>query len=317
MENLKIPGLSEEQLFTRQTFLLQSFTQAAITNSITTWEELSCVGYNPSKGKLEAIVSIKQAAGYSGGLCTNGSKEYVRFFVDFKDGSGFQDMGYTSFKVADISNLPPGPQHPLKYMTFLYINDEKYRRFLACNQAVIPTVRAVLSWNSVPSADPNDKPYYGNVKDVHIQLPRRKFIIWNDIFTALNVKEKPDFLANIDLQATVDLPPVPPVPPLEQLYATYKRAQVPDHRTFYPSIVAKISNGTQLYKAAGGYDLAEIQKLKVDISAISKIICQPVGQADVSFEELTCVGLNTTQDTLGAVIKIKKNSGFSGDMCHA
>ena len=131
MENLKIPGLSAEQLFTRQTFLLQSFiSKSAITNSNTTWEELSCVGYNPSKGKLEAIVSIKQSSGYSGGLCSNGSKEYVRFFVDFKDGSGFQDMGYTSFKVADISEAPAGPQHPLKYMTFLYINDEKYRRFL-------------------------------------------------------------------------------------------------------------------------------------------------------------------------------------------
>lgn len=318
MENLKIPGLSAEQLFTRQTFLLQSFiSQPAITNTNTTWEELSCVGYNPSKGKLEAIVSIKQATGYSGGLCTNGSKEYVRFFVDFKDGSGFQDMGYTSFKVADISEAPAGPQHPLKYMTFLYINDEKYRRFLACNQAVIPTVRAVLSWNSIPSANPNDKPYYGNVKDVNIQLPRKKFILWNDIFTALNVKEKPDFLANIDLQAKVELPALAPVPPLEQLYTTYKRAQVPDHRTFYPSVIAKISNGTKLYKAASGYNLTDIAQLKVDISAISKIILQPVGQADVTFEELTCVGLNTAQDTLGAVIKVKKNSGFSGDMCHA
>lgn len=318
MENLKIPGLSAEQLFTRQTFLLQSFiSKSALTNSNTTWEELSCVGYNPSKGKLNAIVSIKQATGYSGGLCSNGSKEYVRFFVDFKDGSGFQDMGYTSFKVADISEVPAGPQHPLKYMTSLYINDEKYRRFLSCNQAVIPTVRAVLSWNSIPAADPTATPYYGNVKDVNIQLPRKKFIIWKDIFTALNVKEKPDFLANIDLQAKVDLPPVGPVPPLEQLYATYQRAAVPDHRTFYATVASKISNGTKFYKAAAAYNLADVSKLKVDISAISKLILQPAGQADVTFEELTCVGLNTAQDTLGAVIRVKKNSGFSGDMCHA
>lgn len=318
MENLKITGLSAEQLFTRQTFLLQSIISgSAITNSNTTWEELTCVGYNPSKGKLQAIVSIKQASGYSGGLCSNGSKEYVRFFVDFKDGSGFQDMGYTSFKVADISEAPAGPQHPLKYMTSLYINDEQYRRFLSCNQAVIPTVRAILSWNSIPAADPAITPYYGNVKDVNIQLPRKKFIIWQDIFTALNVKEKPDFLANIDLQAKVDLPPAGPVPPLEQLYTSYKRADVPDHRTFYATVATKISNGTRFYKAAAAYNLAELFKLKIDINAISKLILQPVGQADVTFEELTCVGLNTAQDTLGAVIRVKKNSGFSGDMCHA
>src|SRR3954471_20634937 len=152
MESLKIPNQSPEQLsqllFNRQTFLLNKvFSQDIQINSINHWEEVTCVGYNPEKGKLEAIVSIKQATGYSGGLCTNGSREYVRFFVDFHDGSGFQDMGYSSFKVADISEVPAGPQHPLKYMTHLFINDEKYRKFLNCHTAVIPAVRAVLSWN--------------------------------------------------------------------------------------------------------------------------------------------------------------------------
>lgn len=182
MEKLKIPNLSaiqlSELLSTRQTFLLTRFyLKAAAQQSITHWEEITCVGYHPDKGKLEAIVSIKQSVGYSGGLCTNGSKEYVRFFVDFKDGSGFQDMGYTSFKVADISEVPPGPQHPLKYMTHLFIDDEKYRRFLNCDTAVVPTVRAVLQWNSIPSSNPNDIPYYGNVLNADIQLKRRRLFI--------------------------------------------------------------------------------------------------------------------------------------------
>lgn len=302
-------------LYSRQTFLLNSvLSQDIQVNSVTHWEEITCVGYNPEKGKLEAIVSIKQATGYSGGLCTNGSREYVRFFVDFKDGSGFQDMGYSSFKVADISELPSGPQHPLKYMTHLFIDDEKYRKFLNCNTAVIPTVRAVLSWNAIPSTNPNAIPYYGNVKEANIQLKRRSFIFWGDIFTALNVKEKPDFLAHINVKEKIHIPK-PPLPPIETLYQTYKRAKVPDHRTFYSAIAPVISNGTNFIKAAN-YNLFEIQKLKVDIKAITDIILKPVSQADVSFEELQCVGLNTALDTLGAVIKIKKSSGFSGDLCH-
>src|SRR5260370_4180600 len=52
----------------------------------TTWEELVCLGYNPTLGQLEAVVSIKQPTGYSGDLCTSGSTEYVRFFVDFGAG---------------------------------------------------------------------------------------------------------------------------------------------------------------------------------------------------------------------------------------
>lgn len=321
MESLKIPDQSPEQLsqllFNRQTFLLSKvFSQdIQINNSISYWEEITCVGYSPEKGKLEAIISIKQSTGYSGGLCTNGSREYVRFFVDFKDGSGFQDMGYSSFKVADISEAPPGPQHPIKYMTHLFINDEKYRKFLNCQTAVIPTVRAVLSWNTIPSSNPNAVPYYGNVKDVNIQLKRRSFILWGDIFTALNVKEKPDFLANIDLKEQVHIP-IPPLPPIETYYKAYKRAGVPDHRTFFSSIAPAIANGTKFVQAAS-YNLYDIQKLKIDFKAAAELILKPVGQADVTFEELQCVGLNTALDTLGAVIKIKKNSGFSGDLCHA
>lgn len=315
MTDLKATAQLTQQLYARQTFLLNKvFIPDTQINSITNWEEITCVGYNPDKSKLEAIVSIKQATGYSGGLCTNGSREYVRFFVDFKDGSGFQDMGYTSFKVADISEVPAGPQHPLKYMTQLFIDDEKYRRFLNCSTAVIPKVRAVLSWNVIPSTNPNVNPHYGNIKEANIQLKRRRLFFWGDIFNALNVQKVPDFLAHINPKEEIHIP-VPPIPPVEKLYRAYKQAEVPDHRTFYSSIAPAISNGTKFQKAAS-YNLYELQKLKVDIKSIADLLIKPVGQADVTFEELTCVGLNTALDTLGAVVKVKKSNGFSGDLCH-
>ncbi|TWV93028.1 hypothetical protein [Chitinophaga pinensis] len=114
----------------------------------------------------------EEAFGYSGGLCSTGSQEFVRFFVDYHDGAGFQDAGVTSFKVADIPDPAPQTKHPLHYMVYLFLNDEAHRRFTNCDTAIIPTVRAVLSWNTVPSPDPNDIPHFGNVVNADIQLKK-------------------------------------------------------------------------------------------------------------------------------------------------
>ena len=64
------------------------------------FEEITCVGYNPATNLLEATVAIKQPTGYNGNLCTYGSTEYVRFFVDY--GKGWQDVGLIGIGVHDI-----------------------------------------------------------------------------------------------------------------------------------------------------------------------------------------------------------------------
>jgi len=114
------PLLDKE--LTRKKFLFKqiSIGDQIATQSITFWEELTCVGYNPREKRLEGMVSIKQATGYSGTLCNPSSKEYVRFFVDFKDGSGYQEMGYTSFKACDIPHASHWQQHTIMYMTNIY-----------------------------------------------------------------------------------------------------------------------------------------------------------------------------------------------------
>ena len=59
--------------------------------SDTRYEEIGCVSYSPELDRLEATIVVKQSFGYSGGPCTTGSVEHVRFFVDF--GSGWVDAG--------------------------------------------------------------------------------------------------------------------------------------------------------------------------------------------------------------------------------
>jgi hypothetical protein len=139
------------------------------------WEELTCVGYNPTISRLEAVVNIKQQTGYSGDLCSTGSTEYVRFFIDWHNMGIWQNLGTASFKAHDISDAPPGPQHPVNYMVYLKLNDKQHRRL--CSQPVLPKIRAVLSWN-VPSSpvNPHAPVGFGNAIEARIQLrPRTIF----------------------------------------------------------------------------------------------------------------------------------------------
>lgn len=297
----------------RKKFLFKQLTTPLTATGITFWEELTCVGYNSREHRLEGIVSIKQNSGYSGTVCNPNSSEYVRFFVDFKDGSGFRDMGYSSFKACDIPDTPAA-HHPLMYMTHLSIDDDKYRRFLDCNKAVIPTVRGILSWNVVPPSNPNYIPFYGNVKNVSVQLERKKFIIWKDLFEMLKVKP------NLELQELLPpqqeqfkLPPPPP-PDVESIYKSYKSTGVPDHRTFYSTIAPLVTSKATFIKASP-FSLNDVSKLKVDMENLAELFANGNNKADVTFEELGCVGLNTVTDTLGAVLHVKKPSGFNGNLC--
>ena len=86
----------------------------------TTFEELKCVGLQPSLNRLEAVVHIKQQSGYSGHICSPGSREYIRFYISMDNGLKWQDQGSTSFSVHDIPD-----KKPLEYAATLEINPKK------------------------------------------------------------------------------------------------------------------------------------------------------------------------------------------------
>jgi len=306
--NIELLELSKN----RQLFLLNPFTKLfKAQKNITNWEQVTCAGYNPYYQRLESVVSVKQETGYNGNLCSNGSLEYVRFFVDFHDGAGFQDMGYTSFKVANISNAPAGPQHPLSYLAFLVIDDKKHRKFLDCDHAVIPTLRAVLSWNSIPSSNPNQSPHYGNHIDVKIQLDRKPWIWWKDVVEIAKIK---DFSKLIEPEFEIKLKE-PVTEKAETIYKLNKAAKVDAHRTFYSTIGSKLNSNVDFSKAASIFDITNLDDFNIDLNSFYDFFNGAGEKADVSFEELTCIGLNTLTDRLGAVIHIKRPTGYNGNLC--
>src|SRR5262245_30208394 len=83
------------------------FTPVLNIQGNTTYEEIGCVGFQPQFNRLEAVVYIKQPFGYGGDICSNGTPEYVRFYISFDNGATWQDVGLTSFTAY---NIPEGTQ---------------------------------------------------------------------------------------------------------------------------------------------------------------------------------------------------------------
>jgi len=290
----------------QQVLALSSFSGLDVGDGITSWEELGCVGYNPELSLLEATVTIKRSTGYSGGLCTAGSTEFVRFFVDYEDGAGWQDEGVGTVQVHDISDDDPGPQHPLRYLVQLSLDADPHRR--RCGTPVLPKVRAILSWNTLPPTDPNGTPVFGNRVETRIQLkPRLGFIpidavkagvidasIASSLGPATFLKFKP---VDADLMAMVE---------------PYRAAKA-EHRLAFTALqptIFKQAIKPELLTTSTAHPV--LSALKIDIAKLLEFLNS---KANVDYEELTCVALNPARDTLGAIVKVKKPFGYSGSLC--
>ncbi len=116
----------------------------------TTYEELKCIGLNRRYDELHADIQIKKASGYSGNLCSNGSKEYVAFYMDF--GSGWEFKGTSSVTVFDINQIP---KEGLWYNAFLPVELTPYQKKY-CKEGKAK-IKGILSWNTPPQ--PNNPNY--------------------------------------------------------------------------------------------------------------------------------------------------------------
>ena len=125
-----------------------------------TFEEMVCAGYNPQSRELEAVIAIKRNAGYSGGLCTVGSTEYVSFFAFFS--GAWQTLGTATVNVHDLVAITPG--NPVMYAVVRISNMTE----MPCKTLTGIPLRAILSWQQQPTG-PNYSPVWGNVINTNVQ----------------------------------------------------------------------------------------------------------------------------------------------------
>lgn len=273
----------------------------------TYYEELACVGYHPQQQQLEAVVYVYQPSGYGTDICGPGTPEYVRFYLSFDNGVGWTDQGISSFQAHNIPEGTEGGKR-LEYAASLAVGPA--RKLCFVNSIIL--VRAILSWNNPPPPNkPNWKPVWGNVREAHIQVEPRRFIIPHEIFEVAKLKV-PLFLKDIiDLEAPIATQTK--ALGAAELAVHYKDKGVPVHRFALKEISSFMSGGTSLSAESFA---ALLPGITID-PGISGVLF-PKTDGDTSFEELKCIGLDPNHpDTLVGVIQVKKSIGYSGGPCTA
>jgi hypothetical protein len=142
---------------------------------VTYWEELLCAAFYPKGDRLMAVVSRQQLDGYSGILRCQGSIEYVRFFIDWGDDQGYRPLSLSHFKVWDIEQDKVSNRYPVCHLVSVAFDSDYYWR--ALTQGCQPKVRAILSWNYVPSLDAEFLPAFGNRVDSQICVDSEKDLL--------------------------------------------------------------------------------------------------------------------------------------------
>jgi hypothetical protein len=269
----------------------------------TTFEELMCVGYQPQLGRLEAVVNLKQDGGYSGGLCTAGSQEYVKFFTSTDGGATWSEQGTVSFTVWDTTT-----PKPLEFDATLFVDLTEE----CCKEENLVLVRAILSWE-VPPGGPDDPVVWGNSLDAEVQVQPIQQGTIAELLECLEIEVPIAELETlVDPGSPVEFALSKQLTPLE-LHEAYAGKKVPPHRYLLPHLESVLANPAALTTtlAKPGFEL--FPGVAVDVAKLIAAAIDP--QGDETYEQLGCVGLNENTLELVATVDVKLSTGYSGGLC--
>ena len=252
--------------------------------------------------------------------CGTGSQEFVRFFV--QQGASWVDLGVASFDVYNIAST----SLPLSYTASVDFGAAS--KF--CFTENIALVRAILSWSIEPPAgDPNFTPPWGNVLDTRVQVAPELFF---EVPIA-NLVGEGLLTLNPEVQATIDvtkgLPPKTAAPlSYSQLKTQYAHTSVAGHRFGFaaalkllnePILSTLPTTATAVIPTPSSAATPPATLLQLtagaDLAAILAAI--KAQSSDTTFEQLMCTGYNPETRELAAVVEIKLNAGYSGNLCTA
>ena len=276
----------------------------------TFFEEIGCVGYHPKRRELTAHIRIKRPTGYSGELCEKGSFEYVRFYLDY--GSGWEDQGFVGVNVHDIpteEDCSSQANKPLDYVARLRIKPKSKK----CSTPVLPRVRAVLTWSSIPAPnDPNlttpNIYVWGDVKDDTIQIkPSESSLPTLDldlINGPLAISNVPHFDLSSNKFGLVEKDD------FQDLLEIYQDKKVPVERVGYKLIKEAESTLDPMIKlniqelfSANELNLSEAYEAFLSL------------KCNTNYEELFCVGADYNREALVGTLRIKRPFGYNGNLC--
>jgi len=287
------------------------------------YEQITAVGFNPVTNVLEATIHVNQPNGFGGALCSTGSYEYVRFYLDY--GSGWEDQGFAGINTHDIptGEACGGMNKPLSYVITLPIIPKKQ----FCGIPVIPRLRAILSWSIVPTANmPDYNPIWGNTFECNVQIAPRQIwlfdpqnIVLSEVLQVaitnpnLSISQAAQITGGVqslkDATAAMSLNELS----FTELAGMYGReAGVQPARFGLKDIKAAYK---QPDPAAFEQKISIIKAAGIDWGEIFKFLNST--KANVDYEELTDVGLDYNKEQLVASVHLKRSAGYSGNLCTA
>jgi len=276
----------------------------------TKYEELVCVGFNLNLEMLEATVHIKLPNGYGTNLEGPGTTEYVRFFVDY--GDGWENAGVMAFNVHDIpdtTDCAGEPDKPLSYVVTQPIEP----RYADCGRPVLPKVRAILSWEAEPPGDNPDWPMvWGNMIERDIQIKPYPLVtarLLEAIAASGQVVKLPSWLEAIKFEPIPQLAPLPLK--LNKLAELYRGTEVEPHRFGFSDIEAAIPGSVNPQMVAEKIIMWE----ELGLDWVKAVDALKETSGDVTYEGLTCLGLDYNREWLVATFCIKLPYGYSGGLC--
>ena len=254
----------------------------------TSYEQLMCIGFNPSLNLLSATIEIKLPDGFGGSLCTNGSTEYVRFWVSYDDITWI-GIGYVTANTHDIANTFDCRRNSTKPLFYTLSTQFEPIQSL-CMWPTLPKIRATLSWNDLPPDDPTWSPVWGNTIEDHIQSPPKTGVS-PDVYTT-GIDALPDCNTCVKTQVALD-----------------------NGVVSWPKSAGRlIKDGWSLLSLQMGLTKRAAQaEIEASTSALAHVNEQNV--RNTAWEEVTCLGLDWVSNSLIATVKIKQPSGYGSGSC--
>jgi hypothetical protein len=228
-------------------------------------------------------------------------------------------MGFNVHDIPNSTDCAKDATKPLSYIASLPITPKRK----VCRYPVLPKVRAILSWQAIPTAGNANYPAgLGECVHDHVQIKPfvRNFAAAVDLVavaTGTKIDIPPQFEEIGDIPIPLPDPPDPPIAVLTKLYAPTSAKQqvaqlVPSHRFGLAQVHAAIENVTVdqqiLTSTASEWKLAGLDFAGA-LAALDKT------KADVTYEELQCLGLDSNTETLAATLRVKLAAGYSGLPC--
>jgi hypothetical protein len=174
-----------------------------------------------------------------------------------------------------------------------------------CREENLPLLRVILPWKTRPANSPQASPLWDGLRDAQVQIGNFDLIPPPTLLDGAKVKFIGKIKLAINPGQSIQASEPKVLSPAE-LHRLYAGTSVPQHRYLAPSLFAAV-NSPEIAPHPAKW-LAEISE--VNLPSVVNAWLNTNSSTD--YEQLYCIGLDPDTGQLTGVLKVKRDSGYSG-----